>query len=69
MNEPPAYIQTRSAAQEDAVEYLAQRGYDPAFGARPVKRVVQRELESALAKVGQPAQPSPAILVWHRLQL
>lgn len=33
-----------------AVEYLAQRGYDPAFGARPVKRVVQQELETALAK-------------------
>ncbi|KAL4458733.1 hypothetical protein ABPG75_013598 [Micractinium tetrahymenae] len=33
-----------------AVEYLAQRGCDPAFGARPVKRVVQQELETALAK-------------------
>lgn len=33
-----------------AVEYLATRGYDPAFGARPVKRVVQQELETALAK-------------------
>jgi len=33
-----------------AVEYLANRGYEPAFGARPVKRVVQQELETALAK-------------------
>lgn len=33
-----------------AVEYLGMRGYDPAFGARPVKRVVQQELETALAK-------------------
>ena len=33
-----------------AVDYLATRGYDPAFGARPVKRVVQQELETALAK-------------------
>lgn len=32
------------------MEYLATRGYDPAFGARPVKRVVQQELETALAK-------------------
>uniref|UniRef100_A0A1D1ZY85 Clp R domain-containing protein n=1 Tax=Auxenochlorella protothecoides TaxID=3075 RepID=A0A1D1ZY85_AUXPR len=33
-----------------AVDYLVERGYDPAFGARPVKRVVQQELETALAK-------------------
>lgn len=33
-----------------AVDYLGGRGYDPAFGARPVKRVVQQELETALAK-------------------
>jgi ATP-dependent Clp protease ATP-binding subunit ClpB len=35
---------------ESAVVYLANRGYEPAFGARPVKRVVQQELETALAK-------------------
>lgn len=36
--------------RDSAVEYLATRGFDPAFGARPVKRVVQQELETALAK-------------------
>ena len=36
--------------EDSAVEYLATRGYDPIFGARPVKRVVQKELETALAK-------------------
>jgi ATP-dependent Clp protease ATP-binding subunit ClpB len=36
--------------KDSAIEYLATRGYDPAFGARPVKRVVQQELETALAK-------------------
>ena len=35
---------------DDAVDHLAEKGYDPAFGARPVKRVVQQELETALAK-------------------
>lgn len=35
---------------ESAVEYLAAVGYDPVFGARPVKRAVQRELETGLAK-------------------
>jgi len=29
---------------------LQEKGYDPAYGARPVKRAVQRELETSLAK-------------------
>ncbi|MBC7188345.1 MAG: ATP-dependent chaperone ClpB [Calditrichaeota bacterium] len=32
-----------------AAEYLAERGYDPAFGARPLKRVMQRELVNPLS--------------------
>ncbi len=36
---------------KDALAFLADRGFDPAFGARPVKRAIQRELESPLAKV------------------
>ena len=28
---------------------LARRGYDPAYGARPLKRVIQREIQNALA--------------------
>lgn len=35
---------------EGAVEWLAQRGYDPAYGARPVKRTLQRELINPLSK-------------------
>jgi len=34
----------------EAKRFLAQRGYDPVFGARPLKRVIQRELETPLAK-------------------
>jgi ATP-dependent Clp protease ATP-binding subunit ClpB len=41
----------RLEVTEDAVEFLASRGYDPAFGARPVKRVVQQLLETSIAKV------------------
>lgn len=29
---------------------MQAKGYDPVFGARPVKRAVQRELETSLAK-------------------
>lgn len=33
-----------------ALAYLAAKGFDPIFGGRPVKRVVQRELETPLAR-------------------
>jgi ATP-dependent Clp protease ATP-binding subunit ClpB len=32
-----------------AREYLALKGFDPAFGARPLKRLIQREVQDALA--------------------
>ncbi len=35
---------------DSIIDYLAQTGYDPAFGARPLKRLIQKELEDALAK-------------------
>ena len=35
---------------EAAKEYLANEGYDPQFGARPLKRVIQREVENRLAR-------------------
>ncbi len=31
------------------VEYVATAGYDPAYGARPLKRVIQREIQNPLA--------------------
>ena len=31
--------------------WLAQKGYDPAYGARPLKRVIQRELQDRLASM------------------
>ncbi|MDR3235927.1 MAG: ATP-dependent chaperone ClpB [Prevotellaceae bacterium] len=33
-----------------ALNYLMQRGYNPMYGARPVKRVLQREITNQLAK-------------------
>jgi ATP-dependent Clp protease ATP-binding subunit ClpB len=33
-----------------AKDYLANRGYDPVYGARPLKRVIQNELETPLAQ-------------------
>ena len=37
-------------ATPEAIEYLSQKGYDPQFGARPVKRVIQREVLNQLSK-------------------
>lgn len=35
---------------ESIKDYLAKEGYDPAFGARPLKRLIQREIQNTLAK-------------------
>ncbi len=35
---------------EDALEIVAENGFDPAFGARPVKRVIQNMIQNPLAK-------------------
>ena len=37
-------------ADEKALEVLAKDGYDPAYGARPVKRAIQRDLETPIAR-------------------
>ena len=36
---------------ESARQYLAREGYDPAYGARPLRRLVQREIGDPLAKM------------------
>ncbi|MCW3077172.1 MAG: Clp protease ClpB [Bacteroidetes bacterium] len=38
------------AISDDAVDWLAQLGYDPQFGARPVKRVMQKQILNELSK-------------------
>lgn len=35
---------------QDALELLAREGYDPSYGARPLRRAIQRYLENPLAK-------------------
>jgi len=37
-------------ATPEAISYLSKKGYDPQFGARPVKRVVQKEVLNQLSK-------------------
>jgi len=35
---------------QEATDWLAAKGYDPAYGARPLKRVMQKELQDPLAE-------------------
>jgi ATP-dependent Clp protease ATP-binding subunit ClpB len=37
-------------ATPEAIKYLAEKGYNPEYGARPVKRVIQKEVLNALSK-------------------
>ena len=37
-------------ATQEAIDYLAEKGYNPEYGARPVKRVIQKEVLNALSK-------------------
>jgi ATP-dependent Clp protease ATP-binding subunit ClpB len=49
----------------EAIDWLAQLGYDPQFGARPLKRVIQRKVMNELAKLilAQPSQSLPEVKV------
>ena len=38
------------SATDEAIDHLARIGYDPAMGARPVKRVIQREILNELSR-------------------
>jgi len=35
---------------QQAMDYLAETGFDPQFGARPIKRVIQRKVLNVLSK-------------------
>lgn len=51
------YLKQRLATQdiqlnisEDALKFLAEKGFDPVYGARPLKRSIQQKLENPLAQ-------------------
>ena len=48
----------RLKVEESAVELLAEKGYDPAYGARPLKRTIQSMLQNAVADEILEAKPS-----------
>ncbi len=38
-----------AGTDDEARQFLAKRGYDPQYGARPLKRLIQREVQDPLA--------------------
>lgn len=50
LQERLAHQQIRLAITDEAKEYLAEQGFDPVYGARPLKRFIQRSVETKLAK-------------------
>lgn len=42
--------QIQLSLSEEATNFLAERGYDPVYGARPLKRAIQKEIETPLGK-------------------
>jgi ATP-dependent Clp protease ATP-binding subunit ClpB len=51
-------------ASADALRYLVQKGFDPQFGARPLKRVIQRELVNPLSKAILGGTIQPDAVIW-----
>ena len=45
-----AHRDIRLEARDSALELMADQGYDPQFGARPIKRVIQRDLMNELSR-------------------
>jgi ATP-dependent Clp protease ATP-binding subunit ClpB len=55
-----------------ARDYLAAAGYDPSYGARPLKRVLQREIETALGRkllAGEVMENSRVVVDWDGTNL
>jgi ATP-dependent Clp protease ATP-binding subunit ClpB len=53
---------------DDAIRYIAKEGYDPQFGARPVKRALQRLVLNELSKqiiAGKVNAAKPVIVDMH----
>jgi ATP-dependent Clp protease ATP-binding subunit ClpC len=50
---------------DDAKEFLVEKGYDPAFGARPLHRAIQKYVEDPLAEeiLKANAKPGDAFMV------
>src|SRR5207237_8207562 len=65
LREQMAVHETAIELTDDAKELLVEKGYDPAMGARPLRRAIQRFIEDPLADfvLGRSLEPGSTILV------
>ena len=65
LNNRLADQQLKCELTERAKNYIIETGYDPAFGARPLKRLVQRSVETLLAKkiIADEVEPGAVLTV------
>jgi ATP-dependent Clp protease ATP-binding subunit ClpC len=56
---------------DEAKDLLVEKGYDPAMGARPLRRAIQRFIEDPLADfvLGRSLEPGSTILVGRKLDV
>lgn len=40
-----------AAGSAEAVDWIARRGHEPAYGARPLRRTIQREVDNRLSRL------------------
>jgi len=45
------YAAYRRGLAPEALAYLANKGYEPSFGARPLRRLIQQEVETPLSRL------------------
>jgi ATP-dependent Clp protease ATP-binding subunit ClpB len=60
-----AEFRLRLVISDEAIDWLAERGYDPQLGARPVKRLIQKEIVNELSKeiIGGSVSKEDAVVV------
>ncbi len=51
---------------DSLTDHIAEAGYDPQYGARPLKRLIQKELEDAMAKALLGGQAGPKMTLDYR---
>jgi ATP-dependent Clp protease ATP-binding subunit ClpB len=51
LQERLAKLDMELVMSDEALEHIAKVGYDPVFGARPLKRAIQQEIENPVAKL------------------
>jgi len=51
---------------DTALNYLADRGYEPSYGARPLKRLIQQEVETPLSRMLVKGEISPRTTIFLR---